>query len=288
MIIDCHIHLLPRQVREDRISFCRNDSAFGIVYASKMARMVSEKEIIEYLDRSQIDKAVVFGFPWEDHDLVTENNDAVWSFYQRWPDRVIPFAVLSANGGEKAHRETERTLSAGFAGIGELAVYHRGWSRESLEDLGPSLELARSYGVPVLIHVNEPVGHYYPGKILVDFQGLLGVIEANPHVDFILAHFGGGVFIYALMPEIGRSLARTYLDTSACPFLYDSRIFDIASRVLEPQRILFGSDYPLLPLSRYLKEMDRAGLDNGLKAAILGENAAKLFAKSLQRVAGPN
>ena len=288
MIIDCHVHLLPREVRTDRTSFCRSDLSFGAVYASEKARMTSENEIIEYLDRSYIDKAVVFGFPWEDHDLVAENNDAVWSFSQRWPDRVIPFAVLSPKGGEKAHRETERTLSAGFAGLGELATYHSGWDREAFEELGPSLELARAYGVPVLIHVNEPVGHNYPGKASVDFQALLGVIEANPDVDFILSHFGGGVFIYALMPEIGSVLARTYLDTAASPFLYDSRIFDIACRVMGSRRILFGSDYPLLPLSRYVKDLDQSGLDDELKAAILGENAVRLFARSLRRPVTPD
>jgi len=280
MIIDCHVHLLQRQVQRDRTSFCSRDSAFGSMYGSQRARIASEKEIIEYLDRSHIDKAVVFGFPWKDHSMVTENNDAVWSFYQRWPDRIIPFAVLSATGGEKAHREAERTLSAGFAGLGELAVYQSGWSRENLEDFGPSLELARAYGVPVTIHVNDPVGHDYPGKMPVDFQALIGIIKANPDVDFILAHFGGGVFIYALMPEIAGVLTRTYLDTAASPFLYDNRIFDIASRVLGSQRILFGSDYPLLPLSRYLEALNLAGLDDGLRSAILGENAARLFARS--------
>ncbi len=277
MIIDSHVHLLPRKVRKNRSLFCESDEAFGAVYCSEKAKLVSEEEIIAYLDRSEIDRAVVFGFPWENEDLVRENNDEVWSFHQRFPDRIIPFAVLSAGKRDAALREAARTLNGGFSGLGELAMYHGGWTPDDFEALSPSLQLAQMKNAPVLIHINEPVGHHYPGKISVDFGGLLRIIHMHPEVNFILAHFGGGVFIYALMPEVREILSRTYLDTAACPFLYDPRIFEVACRVLGPDKILFGSDYPLLPLSRYLKEMEKAGLDEALREGILGANARNLF-----------
>jgi len=132
-----------------------------------------------------------------------------------------------------------------------------------------------------MIHVNEQVGHPYPGKIPVDFQGLLHMIQANPNVDFILAHFGGGVFIYGLMPEIAKILSRTYLDTAASPFLYDYRIFEIACRIMGVEKIMFGSDYPLLPLARYLKELDKAGVDEKIRAGILGGNIQKLLERNI-------
>lgn len=277
MIIDCHVHLLPAKVRRNRSLFCERDEAFGEVYCSEKAKLVSEEEIIAYLDRSLIDKAVVFGFPWEDEDLVRENNDEVWAFHQRFPHRIIPFAVLSAGKRDAALHESARTLNGGFAGLGELAMYHGGWNLDDFEALSPSLQLAQMKNVPVLIHINEPVGHTYPGKIAVDFNGLLRIIHLHPEVNFILAHFGGGIFIYALMPEVREIFARTYLDTAACPFLYDPRIFEVACRIMGPDKILFGSDYPLLPLSRYLKEMDKAGLDGDLREGILGINALHLF-----------
>ena len=232
------------------------------------------------MDLSGIDRAVVFGFPWEDPGLIRENNDEVWSFHELYPERVVPFAVLSTQGGEEARKEALRTLDLGFAGLGELAVYHGGWREAELTALRPTLEVARIKQVPVMIHVNEPVGHHYPGKIPVDFCGLLDVIAAHQEVDFILAHFGGGVFVYALMPEVGAFLSRTYLDTAACPYLYDSRIFEIACRIMGPDKILFGSDYPLLALDRYRKELDKAGLDETIRQAILGGNAAKLFRRA--------
>jgi predicted TIM-barrel fold metal-dependent hydrolase len=283
MIIDCHVHLLPRRVRADRSPFCQSDAAFGSLFSSEKSKLVSGQEIIEYLDGSQIDKAVVFGFPWEDHDLIKENNDEIWDFHERYPHRIIPFAVLSPKGGELLHREAERTLVNGFAGLGELAVYDGGWSFSDFEGLRPSLELAAEMKAPVLIHVNEPVGHAYPGKSPVDFGGLLHMIETNPGVDFILAHWGGGVFIYALMPEVKHVFARTYLDTAASPFLYTPEIFDVACRIVGPEKIFFGSDFPLLPLSRYLKQLDAAGIEGPVRDGILGDNVQKLFTKNTDR-----
>ena len=282
MIIDAHVHLLPRKVQRDRTPFCKSDQPFGSIYSTEKARIVSEDEIIAYMDDSGINRAIVFGFPWEDRDLVKENNDEIWSFHQSHAERIIPFAVLSSDLGEPTYKEAERTLEGGFSGLGELSVYHRGWSRIDLDALYPIIRLAAMKTVPVLIHVNEPVGHNYPGKIPVDFSGLLQVISDNPDVDFILAHFGGGVFIYSLMPEIRSALARTYIDTAASPFLYDAKIYDVACSIMGSDKILFGSDFPLLPLVRYLKDFDKAGIHGNVREGILGGNVNRLLAGKFQ------
>ena len=85
------------------------------------------------------------------------------------------------------------------------------------------------------------------------------------------------MFVYALMPEVRKILARTYLDTAASPYLYSPAIFDIACRIMGPERILFGSDFPLLRLDRYLKELDKAGLEEPTIDLILGGNLEKLL-----------
>lgn len=277
MVIDSHVHLLPRKVQVNRTPFCHRDQAFGSIYSSSKAKLVSESDIIQYLDRSGIDKAVVFGFPWEDANLIRQNNDEIWSFHQRHPDRIIPFAVLPSGNREAGLHEAAHALEAGFAGFGELAMYHGGWSFADFDALSPSLQLAQVQRVPVIIHVNEPVGHHYPGKIPVDFRGLLRIISAHPDVDFILAHFGGGVFVWALMPEVATVLSRTYLDTAASPYLFDAKIFDVACRIMGTDKVIFGSDYPLLPLKRYLTEMEKAGINGPTREAILGGNLMRLL-----------
>ncbi len=277
MIIDAHVHLLPKRVRQDRTPFCQSDAGFARLYESEKARLVSEEEIVEYLDRTGIDKAVVFGFPWAAPEVVKQNNDEVWNFHVRYPDRVIPFAVLSSPCGEPFEREALRTLEGGFVGLGELGAYERGWDAQSLDALHATLRLASEFHAPVLLHVNEPVGHVYPGKIPIDSVQLLSTIQSHPEVDFILAHWGGGLFFYGLMPEIRDALRRTFVDTAASPFLYSHRIFPVAQEIIGTDKIIFGSDFPLLSLPRYVKQMDEAMISESDKRQILGENLLRIL-----------
>ena len=51
----------------------------------------------------------------------------------------------------------------------------------------------------------------------------------------------------------------------------------VAGQVIGFDKILFGSDYPLIPPARYFKEMDRVGLDAADRRRICGENACRLL-----------
>lgn len=277
MVIDFHIHMFPKKVRENRDLYCSQDEGFSAVYKTPKARMAAEENILAYLDESGIDRAVVFGFPWNSKELVRINNDEIWDFHEKTRGRIIPFAVVPCGDIDAAHSEAERTLKKGFAGLGELAFYSQGWTTSLIESIQPVLDVAIGVEKPVLLHVNEPVGHVYPGKVKIDFASLVMMIARNPSLDFVLAHFGGGLFVYAMMPEINRVLSRTYVDTAASPYLYDHRVYETACSLLGPQRIIFGSDYPLLSLPRYLRDLDHANITADSRAAILGGTAQNLL-----------
>ncbi len=283
MIIDCHTHLLPRQAQQDRTVFLQSDIAFMSLYSSPKARIVTTEDIIRYLDESGIDRAIVFGFPWENFDTVKQNNDEIWDFHQRYPERIIPFATFSLTERDMAYKESHRTLSSGFAGLGELSMYQVGWNLADFEALKPCLALAMNWQVPVIIHVNEPVGHQYPGKISVDVRALFKTMKSHPNLDIILAHFGGGFFIYSLMPEIGPTMKRVYVDTAAAPFLYDSRILTASIHALGEDNVLLGTDFPLLGISRYRKMLDEAEIQGCLRDKIMGANILGILERRLKQ-----
>jgi predicted TIM-barrel fold metal-dependent hydrolase len=54
-------------------------------------------------------------------------------------------------------------------------------------------------------------------------------------------------------------------------------IYRVVAEMVGPEKIIFGSDYPLLPPSRYLKEMAEAGLAADWQEMILGKNLARLL-----------
>ena len=73
------------------------------------------------------------------------------------------------------------------------------------------------------------------------------------------------------MPEIQKISENVFYDTAASPFLYDYRIYEVALKIIGEDRILFGSDYPLLPPRRYFKEMEAAFLAKKTQNKIKGE-----------------
>jgi len=74
--------------------------------------------------------------------------------------------------------------------------------------------------------------------------------------------------------EVRDVLRNVWLDTAASPFLYTPEVYHLAVQILGSDKILFGSDYPLLRPGRYFREMAGAGLDEKTLSDIRGGNAA--------------
>jgi predicted TIM-barrel fold metal-dependent hydrolase len=82
-----------------------------------------------------------------------------------------------------------------------------------------------------------------------------------------------------MMKDLRALCANVYYYCAASPFLYDKRIYHSACALGLQHKILFGSDYLLLPIARYLKEIDASGITTNDKALLLVGNAAQLFGK---------
>jgi len=277
MLIDVHTHIFPPEMRRSRDELISSDQGFRLIYQNKKARMVGAEDLIEMLDQEGIDKAVVFGFPWQDIELCRKGNDYVLESMIRYPDRLIGFITLPWNNTEAMLRECERGLAAGSKGVGELALYNQALDDDRFKQLDSLAQILQKEKLPLLLHINEPVGHDYPGKAVIDFKALQNFIATHQELLIILAHWGGGFFFYELMPEIRKISENVFYDTAASPFLYDYRIYEVALKIIGEDRILFGSDYPLLPPRRYFKEMDMVALPEIVQRKIKGENARCLF-----------
>jgi hypothetical protein len=79
------------------------------------------------------------------------------------------------------------------------------------------------------------------------------------------------------MPEVKTAMKNTYIDTSASPYLYTAEIFTHVSRIIGADKILFGSDFPLMPPSKVIKQIDAVKLDRKTKELILHGNAERLL-----------
>jgi len=80
--------------------------------------------------------------------------------------------------------------------------------------------------------------------------------------------------------EVRDVLKNVWFDTAASPYLYVPQVYRIAGEFLGFEKILFGSDYPLLKPDKYFREMTEAGLGPEALDLVKGKNAERLLAKS--------
>lgn len=277
MIIDFHTHLFPASICSGRQCFCDSEPAFDMLYRSPKSRLVGASELLAAMDENGVDRSVVFGFPWQRPELFKMHNDCITEAAQKHPGRLIGFGCFDPLSRDAA-REAERCLDGGLSGIGELAFYGSGIDQEALDRLAPVMEICRERKRPVLIHTNEPIGHAYPGKTPVTLAQIYRLVKRFADTTIVLAHWGGGLFFFNLLKkEVKESLRNVYFDTAASPFLYDPGIYAVAAQTVGVEKVLFGSDYPLLPPSRYFTEMDAGGVSPRDRASICGQNAARIL-----------
>lgn len=280
MIIDFHTHVFPFFLREERKYFFRDEPAFASLYNFSKAKMIGVSDLLKNMDEDEIAKSVIFGFPWENADIYRRHNDYIIESVTKYNGRFIGFCCFSPLAPDAA-REVERCLNFGLMGVGELAIYGSGLTEKLVDALKDVMNICAEFDVPVMVHTNEPVGHQYAGKTSMTLSEIYGFVKAYPLNRIILAHWGGGLFFYRLMKkEVNEVLKNVWFDTAASPYLYRPDIYRLAGEILGYDRILFGSDYPLIKPRQYLDEMASAGIPSGAVARITGINAAELLGLS--------
>ena len=277
MIIDAHTHIFPQSICSNRQAYFDGEPEFKLLYESPKSRLVDADQLVAEMDAQGVDKSVTFGFPWHHPEYFRENNDHVMAAVRRFPDRLVGLCCLDVFAGDAA-AEVERCLDGGLSGVGELAFYQGGFEPETLDRLEPIMALCRERNLPVMIHTNEPIGHVYPGKTPNTLAEIYALVKRFPENTIILAHWGGGIFFYMLMKkEVCETLANVYFDTAASPFLYTPQIYPAAASIAGAEKILWGTDFPLIKPDRYFRDIAASGLGEAEKERLLGTNAARLF-----------
>jgi hypothetical protein len=280
MVIDAHTHVFPEFIRKDRSSFFESEPAFKTLYGDEKSRCIGYGQLIQGMEDNGVDISVTFGFPWGSRELCRRHNDYVIEAVAAYPNRLKGFCCVPADR-EWAAEEVMRCLEDGLSGVGELAFYGLDFSEDLVGACSEVMVVAGEWNAPVMLHTNEPVGADYPGKAPMTLRGIYRFVKAYPENRLILAHWGGGIIFYELMKrEVSGSLKNVWFDTAASPYLYRQEIYPLAVSAVGAGKILFGSDFPLIPPRRYFNEMTSSGLGSEEMAGICGENAADLLAIS--------
>jgi len=277
MIIDFHTHVFSPRVRKNRRQYIEQDPCFALLYANKEAKLATAEELIDSMDKASIDISVIVNIGWTTHERCVESNDYILESIAHYPQRLIGFCAVQPRFTEAAIAEAERCARGGAKGIGEMRPDVQSFDLEDEAIMTPLVETLKQNRLILLTHASEPVGHNYPGKGIITPDRLYPFIARHPDLTIVCAHWGGGLPFYTLMPEVKKAMQNVFFDTAASPFLYTPQIYHQVSQLVGAEKILFGSDYPLMPQRRVLQEINSADLSEEAKRLIIGENARRLL-----------
>jgi len=277
MIIDFHTHVFPPRLKSNRSQYIDKDPVFSLLYSSEKARLATADELIASMDENGVDISVILNLGWTTHELCVETNDYILESIARYPRRLIGFCAVQPRSPEAAIAEIERCAKEGIRGIGELRPDMQLFNFTDKEAMQPIIEVLKKHKLILLIHASEPAGHTYPGKGKVTPDILYPFITNFPDLTIVCAHWGGGLPFYALMPEVKQAMKNVFFDTAASPFLYSPQIYSQVDQLIGAEKILFGSDYPLIPQSRFIREINSTSLPEEEKNLILSGNALRIL-----------
>jgi uncharacterized protein len=204
-------------------------------------------------EEAGIDKTIIFPI---ENPTYERANEEIARLVERYPDRFIGFAKHDpiAEAGRIERLLTREVKERGLKGL----KLHKTPTREMLD-------VVADLKVPILFH---------PPKV-ADFHM---IAAAYPRINFIMAHLGSfasrdwSEHLAAI--DVARRYPNVYLETSSVVFF---EYLEQAARELPAEKLIFGSDGPLVDSRVELYKIRLLKLPRDKEAKVLGGNILRLL-----------
>ncbi len=240
---------------------------------------VTHKEMLERMDRAGIEKSFLIaakvgqlGHPACYHVPYKLVADAV----QAYPDRFYGLAGLDPTEGMTGVRELERSVrDYGFIGAHfyphwfELAPDHAKWY--------PFYAKCVELDVPIQLQVGQSMVYdpRYPRRSVGRPITLDTVACDFPELKIVGIHVG--IPWTDEMIAMAWKHANVYIGSDAHSPKYWPASFVHFIKSFGKDKVLFGTDFPVLDFERTMKEIDALGFSDEVRAKFLRDNAIKLY-----------
>lgn len=193
-------------------------------------------------------------------------------------DVLIPFASVDpAKGRAGARRFRELVEQRGMRGI----KFHPSLQEFAPNDRSayPLLEVAQELGVPALFHTGQTgIGAGLPGgggvRLSLSNPMLLDDVAVDfPDLTIIMAHPSFPWQDEAL--AVATHKPKVYIDLSGwSPKYFPPQLVRYANTLLQ-DKVLFGSDYPLITPDRWRADFEQLDIKDHVRPKILKDNAVR-------------
>jgi len=218
------------------------------------------------------------------------SNDEIAEDAARHPDVLVPFASIHPAKGRAGAREFRRLVEhRGVRGI----KFHPSLQGFSPDDRTayPLLEVAAEHGVPAVFHTGQTgIGAGLPGgagiRLGLSDPMLLDTVAADlPDLTVVMAHPAFPWQDAALAVALHKP--NVFIDLSGwSPKYFPPQLVRYADTLLQ-DKVLFGSDYPLIAPDRWLADFDALPIRAEVRPKILKHNAMRVLRLSDPEPARP-
>jgi predicted TIM-barrel fold metal-dependent hydrolase len=196
------------------------------------------------------------------------------------PDVLIAFASVDPNKGSGAVEEARRLIrDHGVQGF-KLHPNVQGFYPND-RSVYPLYEVVAEAGLPVLFHTGHSgIGAGLPGGggIRLKYSNPMYVDDVAvdfPELKIVLAHPSFPWQDEAISVALHKE--QVYIDLSGwSPKYFPPQLVQYANTLLR-DRVLFGSDFPLITPDRWLEDFARADFRDDVRPLVLKQNAARLL-----------
>jgi predicted TIM-barrel fold metal-dependent hydrolase len=209
-------------------------------------------------------------------------NDLIGRAVAEHPDVFIPFAGIDPHKGQTAIDEIRRCHAEfGIKGIGELNPTRQKFFPND-ETFYPIWETCQELGIIVMFHMGfAGAGAGKPGGMGYK----LDAVRAIPYLDDVAADFPQLQIIHAHpgWPFHHEALAACWhksnfwIDLSGfAPRYFPEEVVRYANSLIQ-DRVLFGTDWPVIGIDRWLTEFEELPIKPDVRPKILLHNARRLL-----------
>jgi len=198
------------------------------------------------------------------------------------PDVLIPFASVDPHKGKLGVIEARRMIAAGVHGFKFHPNTQAFWPND--RSFYPLYEVIAEAGLIALFHSGQTgIGAGMPGGggVRLKYSNPMSVDDVAadfPELKIILAHPSFPWQEEAL--AVATHKPNVYIDLSGWSPKYFPDILVRYTNTLLRDKMLFGSDFPLLTPDRWLRDFAELPIRDEVRPLVLKENAARLLGLS--------